>query len=227
MIDGLVKWIVKWMANKSNQLFHIFTNKKTKYAIQILWYLLFLIFINFVFIKIPVSDTVYVIAFFVSLLPGIVYYILNSKGEIIKKQSKSFRQAFVESIERKYKKKNKKLDKRNKVPYSDASMAKHLRLIYRIYHMLNPIILIGYVILFVFIIKIQIEDSFSIGGVLIGLFILLVMVLMTSYYHSRNTIYEYISELEKRNLDLFQEGVITFDKNIDGWNNLIPKEQKE
>jgi len=215
VIEDLVKWLIKWIANKSNRLFHVFTNKKIKY-VSVLWFILFMILSNFEFINIPVSDAVFVIASFVSLLPGIVYIILNSKDEIEKKQSKSFRQAFVESIEKKYTKKNRKLAKKNKVLYSDASLAKHLRVIYRIYEVINPIILIGYVILFVFIIHMQIEDSFSIGGILVGLFILLVMVLLTSYYHSRKAVYEYIKELEKRNLDLFKEGVITFEDIIDG-----------
>lgn len=212
IIHDLVKWVVKWVANKSKRLFHIFTHKKMNYVFQILWFMMFMILSNFQFIKFEVSGAVFIIAFFVSLLPGIVYYILNSKDEFEEKQTKSFKQAFIESIEKKYTKKNRKREKKNKVPYSDRTLAKHLRMVYRVYELINPIVLIGYVILFVFIIKIQIEDSFSIGGVFLDLFILLVMILLTSYYHSRNTIYEYIKALEKRNLDLFKEGVIVFDE---------------
>lgn len=210
IIADLAKVLTKLVTKRSDNLLNLFTSKRTIFIFQFIFYFIYFILITNISMKISISPLLFVLTFLISVVPGIVYLILNNKKDSYSNESKSFNQSFIESIEKKYEKKNEKLVIKNEMTYSDKSLAKHLKFIYRIYDLVTPVVLLMYIALFVFIIQLQLETSFSPGGIITSIFILLIIYLFTTYYHSKKIIYAYIRQLEKRDLPIFEKG-ITYD----------------
>ncbi len=199
LFGDLIKWIVVKLANKVDFIFNFITKRLVTTMLNNFSMLLFIILVPNVFVTFAIETLVVVLIFILTSTIGIVYTIRMNNAHHDKVGIGTFKEALFKNMDNKYEKKNRKLVEKNKNPLTHLGWAELLEKHYKIYDVVTSLVIILYLGLTSYVIYLQVEDGFSVGGVFLLIFLVLITVFLMSYYTSKKTINEYIKS--KREFD--------------------------